>query len=68
MRYDVWMEGFVITGNTACARYIGSVEANSFKEACDIVCKDNSSYNSEHLTIWGCGLYDNESDARRSFG
>lgn len=70
-KYQVWQEGFLCTGMEgvpARACYLGSAEAVSFKEACDIVCKDNPNYDSKTLRIWGCRLYDNEKDARESFG
>jgi hypothetical protein len=66
--YEVWEEGYIITGNSAPAHKRGEVEATSFQEACDILLKDNTDYNSERLTVWGCKLYDNEADARKSFG
>lgn len=29
---------------------------------------DKSYFNLEHLTYWGCRLFDNEIEARKSFG
>lgn len=67
-RYEVWAEGYQCTGESGGAHLMGTAEAASFKEACDIVCKDHSSYNPEQLTDWGCRLYPTEAEARRSFG
>ena len=67
-QYSVWMEGYVSTGMYAPASFVGSIEANSFREACQKIFKDDCSYNPERNTYWGCNLYDNESDARKSFG
>lgn len=66
--YSIWMEGFNITGSIARASFVGTFEANSFKEACQKAFKDKSYYDSESNTYYGCHLYDNESDARKSFG
>jgi hypothetical protein len=61
-----------VTGNQAKAKFLGSCEADSFKEACDKIMKQigwsEKDYNSEHGTYWGCKLYDNEKDAREFFG
>lgn len=66
--YDIWMEGFEVTGMYAPASFVGTIEANSFKEACQKVFNGNPNYNSKYNSFWGCNLYDNESDARKSFG
>ena len=72
MTYNVWMEGFRLSGEgeQAQAEFVGAVEANSFQEACDKVCLARYAgiYDTQHRTVWGCRLFDNESDARKSFG
>jgi hypothetical protein len=35
-KFDVWLEGFEVTGNASDARLVGTVEANSFAEACAV--------------------------------
>ena len=67
-KYEVWSEGFVCTGSEAQAFFYGTVEANSFQEACDIMLKDDPEYDSFSLSTWGCRLYDNEADARKFNG
>ena len=67
-QYDIWMSGWQSNEGKFCAEYCGSVKANSFREACDKMFKGNRFYNSENLTYWNCHLYDNETDARKSFG
>ena len=55
----------------ATAEFLGEYEADTFLEACKkAVCARgyDKSYNVERNTVWGCHLYDNEIDARRSFG
>jgi hypothetical protein len=69
--FEIWSEGYACTGERGDATYLGSVKANSFKEACDKLFSSEEHkvyYNSEKLTYWGCKLFDNKSDARRSFG
>lgn len=66
--YDVWQEGYAITGNFAPATFVGSTQAESFREACIYLLKDDSSFNKDKLSVWGCKLFDNEADARESFG
>lgn len=71
--YDIWSEGYSITGSYGSAQYICTIAGESFKEACDNAYKHGifenyGEYDSEHLSLWGCRLFDNEADARRSFG
>lgn len=70
--YEVWIEGYRATVDHADASLLGSCEAESFSEACDKVLFDRKmndfNFNREKLTYWGCGLFDNEKDAREHFG
>jgi len=66
--FEIWRSGYSISGNDDCASFIGKQIAKSFKEACDILCKDDADYDSKRGTTWGCRLFDNETDARKSFG
>jgi len=71
MKYSVWMEGYSIMEGNSDARHLGDYEANSFFEACKLAADDYSNfgkYYPEDNTIWGCRLFDNEKDARKSFG
>lgn len=67
-KFDIWSEGFVVNEGISGATYHGTIEANSFKEACDKYFSDDIYYNSKTLKYWGCKLFDNELDARKSFG
>lgn len=71
-KYPVWMEGFQITGNSARAKFLGVYEAQTFKAACKKALldsdRDMSHYDPKQNTYWGCRFFDNEIDARRSFG
>lgn len=68
MKYYIWSEGYVCTGCSGGATYFGCEEANTFQEACDRHFADDKFYDSSSLTYWGCRLFDNEDDARESFG
>ena len=68
MLYEVWSEGYSCTGQQAGAKFHGEVDAPSFKKACNKLFGDNSYYDKKNMDYWGCQLFDNENDARRSFG
>ena len=68
MLYEIWSEGYVCTGNRSTAYFHGKQEAESFNEACDNFFKTDKYYNPNTMTYWGCHLYDNEGQARRTFG
>jgi len=68
MVYQIWSEGFVATGESAHAHVMGEVEAPSFKEACDKLLANDPYYNSTSGTYWGCRLFHDEAEARRSYG
>ena len=72
-KFDIWSEGYVCTGQSSKAVLHGSVYADTFKEAVAIhvnglSAEPRSYFNLEAGTHWGCRLYDNEKDARKSFG
>lgn len=71
MKYQVWMEGFRVMEGSATAEFLGEYEADTFKEACKKAVRDKGyekAYDADYNTVWGCFLYDNETDARRFFG
>jgi hypothetical protein len=69
--FSVWLEGYEVTGNESNARFVGTVEADTFAEACaELMAKppwNDGNFNREALTYWGCRLFDNEADARKTF-
>jgi hypothetical protein len=71
-RFEVWMEGYQASGNSAKARKIGETEAESFVDACAKLMSvppwNDGSFNPKGPSYWGCGLYDNEIAARKVFG
>jgi hypothetical protein len=66
--WEIWSEGYSATGEHSLAVFHGTVNAGTFREACDIAFGGETIYNSKSLTLWGCRLFDNEQNARESFG
>lgn len=73
--WQIWAEGYLISGMEGVpspAFLMGSAVAPTFKEACDKFFKNypgaDINYDSERLSYWACSLFDNEQDARKSFG
>ena len=70
--YHVWAEGYRANGDRANAHLIGSIESDSFENACNTLIRicgmDDHNWDKEKLTYWGCRLFDNEIDARKTFG
>jgi hypothetical protein len=71
-RIQIWMEGFAVTGNQGKAQCIATVEAESFTDALrkqqakgnlNIKFADDGT-----PSIWACKLFDNETDAKKTFG
>jgi hypothetical protein len=75
-KFEIWRSGFMAQGmhEPAPAALIRVVTASTFEEACDkaiIEAKwDIALYNKNdgRFSYWGCGLYDNEAEARKGFG
>lgn len=76
-KYQIWSEGFSVTGEYQKASYHGEFEAETFEQACDKWAETLDEYSKKCYTpskdgrrpmLWGCRLFDNETDARKSFG
>lgn len=73
-QFTVWSEGYAATGDSNTAHRIGTVYATSFLEACAMLHRSKGGdaqlghFTQDPPAFWGCRLYDNEADARRSFG
>ena len=72
-QYNIWSEGYVCTGNRSGAIYHGTATGKTFKAACidyfsDKENDERGDFDKKDMTFWGCRLYDNEVDARGSFG
>ena len=68
MEFEIWSEGYSITGDRGTASLHGTSKAKNFKDACTKFFNINHLYDPDDLTYWGCRLYDNETDARETFG
>ena len=70
--FEIWMEGYEATGNSAHASYEGSFEAKSFRAACKMWANEKPDrlkyFDAKDLDYWGCRLFDNEDDARKLCG
>lgn len=72
--YEIWVEGHAIGGDRGKAQRIGNIKYGSptFEMACRLALEKNGwemkFYNKENNTYWGCRFFDNEADARKSFG
>lgn len=70
--WNVWAEGYAATGERGTATFVGSVRAATFVDACRIL--HNDGWGQFSLTpdgqpmYWGCRLFDNEADARKTYG
>jgi hypothetical protein len=66
--YTIWSEGYSTTGSSGTALSHGFSAGETFEDACIDKFADNEYYNQERNTLWGCRLFDNQRDARRTFG
>jgi hypothetical protein len=71
---SLWLEGFSATGQRQGASMIGTYQAKDLDDAVkqhmethkgDV---DWNSVGGGRHSIWGCGIFDNEKEARKSFG
>jgi hypothetical protein len=75
---ELWMEGYAATGEHGSATYCGTYPAGtSIPEAARRWVAKDPAYRASYLSVddkkgtasfWGCRFYDNETDARQSFG
>lgn len=68
--FQIWMEGYAVSGNDEKARFIGFSHGRDFREACINYFERHADrdFDEKRLTVWGCQLFDNEIDARKAFG
>lgn len=72
--WNVWTEGYATTGESGDASFHGTFGGETFKDAV-IAFKNSltdkysiSCIDVEGMSFWGCRFFDNEGDARKSFG
>lgn len=73
--FEVWVEGYQATGEHNTAHLVGKAMGYSFRDAVhnlkatfDPKTTRDWSIDGPVMNIWGCTLYDNETDARKAFG
>ncbi|MDB5531606.1 MAG: hypothetical protein JWR51_4709 [Devosia sp.] len=78
--FDVWMEGYAASGDSADATLLASgVEADDFAAAVEIVVEKHKLEHPTEVDYWGkrndgswafyaCRLFQTEAEARKSFG
>lgn len=67
-KYKIWAEGFSATGDYGTAHFMGEAYGRDFKDACENLFAGDSLFDATRMTHWGCELFDNEADARKSYG
>jgi hypothetical protein len=67
MTFEIWSEGPSATSGTA-AVLLGTQDAEAFHAACQKLFGASECYDATRRTYWSCGLYDNETEARKAFG
>ena len=68
---EIWIEGFDTSGQHADATKLGEYERASFEEAIhayELEHKIRIDRKDDNYFIWGCKLFTNELEARKSFG
>ncbi len=73
--FEIWSEGWVSSDGSGPARRLSTQTAESFDEACkkfiesDSEAKKYMYYNEERKQwiYWGCSIFDNATDAAKSF-
>ena len=68
---DLWLEGYVVTGNSNTASYCGRFSVDTIEQAVKEYKKvyaEPKYIDVNSLTLWGCRFFDNELDARNTFG
>lgn len=73
---EVWSEGYMATGEHGVATLLGIYRADNFAEAVERHLQSHPESRKDYHysilknshSIWGCRLFDNETDARKSCG
>jgi len=71
-KFEIWIEGYSCTGESAGAKLLGVQRGKNFKDACQKFMQKfdpkNKQYDVERNTYWSCELFDNVFDAKEKFG
>lgn len=75
MLYEIWAEGYISKeGHVVRGCLVGRwFEASTFKDACEkllctLSCPEQLTHIDDHWYYFGSRLFDNECDARKSYG
>lgn len=72
--FEIWTEGFAVTGQSSRAIFHGKFKGETFKDAViafkETVTDKHSRdcIDTDKLVFWGCRFFDNEVEARKLFG
>lgn len=73
-KIQLWSEGYACNGQSSGATFHGEFEADDMRGAVKLF-KESltdeysiSCVDIENLNVWGCRFFDNETDAKKSFG
>lgn len=69
--WEIWMEGYAVTGNSSPASFVGKADGALFEDAVRAwyaAHPDPVYFDSKRLTFWGCRHFPTEAEARNSFG
>ena len=70
--FEIWIEGYSVTGGYCKHSLLGTSKGETFREAVINWINKNSDqkslFNEENLTIWSCRLFPTEAEAAKSFG
>ncbi|HRI34981.1 MAG TPA: hypothetical protein PLD02_14630 [Saprospiraceae bacterium] len=69
--YEIWVEGYADSGNREQASLLAKQKGISWIDAVSRYMEKNPGrirIDDRGFTDWGCRLFDNEADARKSFG
>jgi len=77
-KFQIWTEGYAATGEHGDASLMGEAEGATFDEAVDAFIAKHKEQNpndahhwkgsGRNAAFWACRVFDNEADARKSFG
>ncbi|PGK51961.1 hypothetical protein CN918_29665 [Priestia megaterium] len=70
--FEIWCEGFHTSDGKSGAFFQGYSHGVDLKDACMNLAKIDypfaTNFDEDRMTWWGCRIFDNECDARKSFG
>jgi hypothetical protein len=68
MTFNIYCEGYAATGEFCPASWDGTVEAETFEEACQKLYGHLNYYDPKTNRLWGMQLFDNATDAEKFLG